>query len=125
MIEAETLYHKEGDKYSPSILVKNSGVILIQGRSILIDAQQVYKPVCWAINKIESDSVLVKIDLEYMNQSSKKFLNIILRILAHQSPGISIRVIWNTVADDIDSMDYGHILRELYPRIHFEFFSTI
>lgn len=123
LMEAETLYYKDADKYSPFVMVKNSGVILLKGRSIVMDAQQVYKPICWAINKIVSDSITMEIDLEYMNQSTKKYLNIILRILSHQPPGMTVKVLWNTLVDDMDTLDYAHILRELYPRINFVFYA--
>lgn len=115
------LVHK-GTKDSPEIIAKKNGVITIKGSSLMLNAQAVYKPLCWALNKVESDQITLEVDLDAMNASTMKYINVILRIISLQSASINLKVFWRT--DTVQNDDYyGRILQEMYPNVSFFFYS--
>lgn len=103
------------------------GLIKIEGRSMPENVLKFYDPIKKWLNKyIESPSDFTKIELSftYINSSSAKQINDLLKILnAKFLNGFDMKVIWTYEEDDDDALETGNDLESIID-IPFEYVIT-
>jgi len=74
----------------------------------------------WATG-LQTDKVLVDIDLEYMNSSSSKKLLLLLKALDNNKAVGHLSVIWHYDKDDEDALVNGQVFEKSLPKALFRF----
>jgi hypothetical protein len=109
-------------KSSPKVLLDaERGVIEFEGRSIMEDARDFYEPLIeWLGEYVETPrNTSVRIDLEYFNTTTNKFLQAFFNILASiRTKGFSVVVYWLYDQNDEDIWESG---QEFYNRAEIDF----
>jgi hypothetical protein len=102
----------EGSKQTPEIKFEaNTGILEIKGRSIPENTFEFFNPVLlWLEEYAKSpiDKTIVKVNLEYFNTSSSKYiLEIFKRVKAVFTEGNDVLVEWYYEEDDEEMMETG------------------
>ena len=102
----------EGTKQTPEVKFEaNTGILEIKGRSIPENTFEFFNPVLlWLeeYSKAPVDKTIVKVNLEYFNTSSSKYiLEIFKRVKTVFSDGNNVLVEWYYEEDDEEMMETG------------------
>jgi hypothetical protein len=97
----------EPSKFSPKIVLNDSGEIIIHGRSIVEDPYEFYHPVLAWIKECDIESVKIEIRLDYMNTSSSKQIFNLLLFVEENVLIKDASVNWFYEHDDEDIFDIG------------------
>ncbi len=110
-------YQVDGNQHRPTVeLNAKTGVLKLEGRSILENTVLFYEPVLkWIDNYIESPAKNTEFHmmLEYFNTSSSKFLmNIIDKLGNIKKNGGDVTVLWHYADEDMEELgiDYKNIM---------------
>lgn len=111
----------ESTSTTPSVIFGEDGRLLIKGRSIPADVSSFYSTLIeWAAG-LQTDKVLVDIDLEYMNSSSSKKLLLLLKALDNNKAVGHLSVIWRYDKDDEDALVNGQVFEKSLPKALFRY----
>lgn len=102
----------EGTPKTPTVdFDKNSGVLVIKGRSIPENSIDFYKPlVDWIEKYAESpnDTTVLNMQLEYFNTSSSKcILDVFKKLERINKDGKEVQIRWHYEEDDEDMLEAG------------------
>ncbi|MCH2215309.1 MAG: DUF1987 domain-containing protein [Flavobacteriales bacterium] len=122
----EALYFK-ATKSTPQVsLDKASGLCVVEGRSIPIDAESFYLPILkWVdqLGQASPSTIEFQFKLEFFNiASSKRILSILHKLSELQKLGFRIRVKWMYEKFDEDMLeigkDYALMLSDVFFTFH-------
>jgi hypothetical protein len=115
----------EGTMSSPTVLFKDDGNFLIEGRSLPDNAIKAFEPLfCW-IGSFSGEKVKFSINLEYLNTSSSMQLFKLLKTLEENAEIKDIEVIWQYDEDDEEHYETGQIFEEQLQRIRFHYIENV
>ena len=97
----------EATKHSPRVELLPTGVINIEGRSIVEDSIMFFEPILKWIKGCSSQSLNIDIKLEYINTSSSKQLFNMLKIIHGNFPASNVQVKWYYEEGDEDTLELG------------------
>jgi hypothetical protein len=117
----------EGTKKTPNInFDSSSGVLSIMGRSVPEDTYEFFQPIMQWIDTYSltpGNETLVKIQLDYFNTSSSKFLLELLKKIKSiqtKNTGANVKIEWCYDDGDEEMKESGHDFMDLL-NINFEF----
>lgn len=112
----------EATKCSPRIELNATGLLIMQGRSLMEDTFIFYQPIIeWAKNVV-CDQLTLEVRMEYMNTSSSKQLLFILKAIATNPSLKNVYVKWFYEEDDEDMLEMGKEYEALLS-IPFDFYE--
>ena len=105
------LFHQEGTKKTPLVLLDPAGKIELGGRSIPEDASKFFEDILnWVIEYCNNpkESTTVDVELEYFNSGSAKYVMQILRELSElRINGKDLIINWYYEEGDDDILERG------------------
>jgi hypothetical protein len=108
---------------TPEVTYKEGEKLVIKGRSIPEDVVKFYQPlIAWA-GMLEADSLVVEIQLDFINSSSAKKLLYFLKVLDANNHINELQVNWHYETDDEEALEQGQIYEELLMRTTFRYFE--
>lgn len=112
-IEIEPTYKSPKVIFDPK-----SGNMKIEGKSILVNVEEFYKPLInWLdefITKPTCNSVEFTFDIEYFNlASTKRFMFILIKLKELLNKNIKVNVIWAYSSNDTYSLEMGEDLSQM------------
>jgi hypothetical protein len=106
-------------------LDSKSGVYMVAGRSIPIDAELFYRPVINWLDQLcasPPESLSFTFRLEFFNiASSKRILFILYKLSEIQSKGCEVTVQWMYEKQDDDTLEIGQDYAQMIDDLHFVF----
>ena len=106
---------------TPAVDFKTDGRMLIEGRSLPEDVNKFYIPLTdWAL-ELTAESVLLDINLEYLNSASTKKMLEFLKVLDANNHIKTFIVNWHYESDDEDTLENGQIFEELLRKAQFRY----
>ena len=111
----------ESTSTTPSVVFGEDRRLMIKGRSIPADVSSFYSTLIEWATGLQTDKVLVDIDLEYMNSSSSKKLLLLLKALDNNKAVGHLSVIWHYDKDDEDALVNGQVFEKSLPKALFRF----
>ena len=111
----------EGTMISPTVLFKNDGNLLIEGRSLPDNAIKAFEPLFGWIDAVRAEKIKFSINLEYLNTSSSMQLFKLLKMLDENCEIKEIEVIWHYDEDDEEHFETGQIFAEQLGRTNFSY----
>ena len=115
----------EGTMSSPTVLFKEDGNFLIEGRSLPDNAIKAFEPLFSWIGSFRGEKVKFSINLEYLNTSSSMQLFKLLKTLEENAEIKEIEVIWQYDEDDEEHYETGQIFEEQLQRIRFHYMENV
>lgn len=110
-----------GTEDLPSISFRPDGNMSISGRSLPINAFNVYQPLVEFVNNLETQIVLLVVDLEYTNGATVKSLYNIINAIDNNSNINCCNVQWYFDFEDTSSVATGKILCSCSQKCKFVF----
>jgi hypothetical protein len=108
---------------TPAVIFDGKDKLLIEGRSFPEDVDDFYRPLIeWTAN-LEINSLLIDINLEYINSASSKLLLHILKLLDANQHIAELSVNWRYEEGDEDVLESGQIYEELLFRTTFRYYE--
>lgn len=108
----------DASESTPSVFFNiKRGLLIISGRSYPENPNKFYNQIVEHFNDIETNSIQITFEFEYVNTSSTKC---ILQLLKDLNKIKDVNVIWHSEIDDEDINDLGEYLQE-FTKIPFEF----
>jgi hypothetical protein len=104
---------------TPQICFRNSGELLIKGRSLPEDVTTFYNPVLQWLRQFIAETVKLEIDIDYMNSSSTKKLLEIFKSIDKNSGVRNFYVNWLYDIDDEDALEKGLMMEEVMDKAIF------
>lgn len=99
------------------ILDRESGVFLIQGKSLPEDVKKFYQPIIFWLDsyiKNPNQNTVFEFDFEYFNTaSSKMLLHLMSRLKELNSEGFEVEVIWKHPINDAELEEAGEEFAEI------------
>lgn len=122
--DAKIIFLSEETEDTPYVIINSDGQILIKGISLMINAYRFYLSIFWAINKIESNNINIRIELIKANAATVRYISLMLKILLNHMPDMEIKIEWCYCKNDRDIYEYGKMFEELLPKINFCFVES-
>jgi hypothetical protein len=111
----------ESTSSTPAIHFKTDGRMLIEGRSLPENVMNFYGPLMDWVSKLTAETVLLDINMEYLNSAStKKILEFLKKLDANNHIKTFI-VNWHYESDDEDTLENGQIFEELLRKAQFRY----
>jgi hypothetical protein len=111
----------ESTSTTPSVVFGEDRKLMIKGRSIPSDVTSFYSPLIEWASGLQTDTLVVDIDLEYMNSSSSKKLLLMLKAMDNNKAIGQMTVIWHYDKDDEDALVNGQVFEKSLPKAMFRF----
>lgn len=106
---------------TPAVRYEEDGKLIIKGRSISDNDASFYQPLIdWAC-MLKTDTLVVDIDLEYINSGSSKKLFYLLKVLDGSSSISKLIVNWYYEEGDEENLVKGQVFNESLPKAEFRF----
>ena len=109
----------EATANSPKVEFNPEGLLKLEGRSFPEDATNFYDPLINYVSELESHTVNLHVNLEYINTASSKKLLDLFRELDSNEKIIDILVNWYYEEGDDDSLETAEIFEESLDRMRF------
>jgi hypothetical protein len=106
---------------TPSIIYEGNDKLVIKGRSLPEDVVKFYQPVFEWANNLKVDTLIVEINLEYMNSASSKHLLNLLQLLDSNNGIQDLQINWYYEKGDEDALEDGQTFEEYLLKAHFTF----
>lgn len=103
-------------EHSPRVEFNSNGKLLFEGRSILKNSIEFFKPLMDFVVKLKSETVVFNINLEYFNTATSKNLFEIIRCLDSNKHIQSFTIIWHFEEYDDASLEMAEIYAEFLSR---------
>jgi len=104
---------------TPQIYFRNSGELLIKGRSLPEDVTAFYNPVLQWLRQFIAETVKLEIDMDYMNSSSTKKLLELFKVIDKNTHVRNFYVNWLYDIDDEDALEKGLMMEEVMDKAIF------
>ena len=111
----------KGTMFSPRVLFKHDGHLLIEGRSLPDNAIKSFEPLFIWIDSVRAEKIKFSINLEYLNTSSSMQLFKLLKMLEENCEIKEIDVLWHYDEDDEEHYETGQIFAEQLSRTNFSY----
>ena len=115
----------QGSAMSPEAIYDGNGVLKITGRAIPDNALTMFDPLKKWVDKYKEKTILLDINVEYLNTSSSMQLYMILQVLDAKEEIEEVKVIWHYEEDDEDHYETGLTYEEKLNRITFQYHREI
>ncbi len=115
----------EGTSSSPSVLFETNGHLHISGRSMPDNPSKAFEPLFVWLEKLEADTILFDIQLDYLNTSSSLQLFTLLRMIDENETFEKCTVNWHYEADDDDHYETGQFFEEKLNKVKFNYIVTV
>jgi len=112
----------EGTKQSPRVELNPTGELKIQGRCIIEDSVEFFKPIFKWVNCSTFKTLHIDINLEYINTSSVKQLYSLLILVKSNRDINNVYINWYYEEGDEDTLELGQDI-ESQVNIPFDFFE--
>lgn len=106
---------------TPGVDFKNTGTLLLEGKSCPIDVNKFYAPILKWIDSLKAKHVTFNINLEYINSASIKKIFLLLKHLDLNGKIEKIIVNWYYEEGDEDTFETGQIMEEILMRLQFNY----
>ncbi len=112
-IEIEPTYKSPRVIFNPQ-----KGSFLIQGKSILVNVEEFYRPLLnWMDDFVANppiQTIEFTFDIEYFNlASSKRFLFFLMKVNEMKEQGVLVNVNWNYLSNDKYALEMGEDLSQM------------
>ena len=106
---------------TPALHYGEDGKLLIKGRSVPASEAKFYEPIIEWAKKLDISTLVVEINLEYMNSGSAKMMLTLLQTL-ETNPRIKKSVVkWYYEEGDEETYEKGKLFQELLENTEFKF----
>jgi hypothetical protein len=105
----------------PEVVYMQSGKLLIRGRSIPSDVKNFYQPLIDWATSLQIKSLIVDLEMEYMNSASAKKLLYLLKILDTNNDVQKLTIRWHYEEGDEESLISGQIFEKLLTKADFKY----
>lgn len=106
---------------TPAVRFTTDGRLLIEGRSLPENVARFYEPLINWTKELDTETVRMDLNLEYLNSASSKKILEILRIIDRNVLIKSFIVNWHYEADDEDALESGQIFEDLLDKAEFRY----
>jgi hypothetical protein len=106
---------------TPAILYQEDGKLLIKGRSVPASEAKFYEPVIEWAKKLNVSTLIVEINLEYMNSGSSKMMLTLLKTLENHAHIKKLNIKWYYEEGDEETYEKGKLFHELLENTNFKF----
>lgn len=106
---------------TPEVIFETNGNLYMKGRSIILDVDQFYKPLCVWLSLLEVPAVRFTIKFDYFNSASSKKILELLKIIDANNKIKDFNVFWHFETDDEDILEMGQIIEERLRKAKFCF----
>lgn len=113
----------ERTKHSPQVLLDPAGEIKIQGRCIIEDSIEFFKPILTWVENLEVKTLNVDLNFEYINTSSVKQVYNLLTFIRTNRSLSAIYVNWYYEEGDDDTLELGKDI-ESQVNLPFDFYEV-
>ena len=117
----------EATNSTPSAVFEPNGILLLKGRSLILDVISFYQPLIEWAAQLTARKVNFTIELDYFNTASSKKLLELLRAIDDNAYVREYDVNWHFENDDEDILEKGQIFEErlLKARFHYTEFAAV
>jgi hypothetical protein len=112
----------EATNHTPEVHLKDTGELIIKGKSLPEDTATFYKPLFNWVLECNIEKIKFIIDLEYMNSSSANQITKLLLLIKDNSNIKDCSIDWYFEVNDEDNYDFGKEL-EAITDYKFNFFE--
>jgi hypothetical protein len=106
---------------TPQVLFETNGNLYLEGRSLILDVDFFYQPLCEWLKQLDSPSVKFNFKFDYFNSASSKKILELLKIIDANSKVKDFNVFWHFETDDEDILEIGQIFEERLQKASFFF----
>jgi len=106
---------------TPAVRFGEDGKLTIIGRSIPEDVMKFYQPLLEWAGELQIKSLMVEINLEYMNSASSKKILYLLKILDANNSIKELTVNWFYEEGDEDALEIGQVFEDLLLKATFRY----
>jgi hypothetical protein len=104
---------------TPQVKFETNGNLFLKGRSIILDVDLFYQPLCDWINQLHITTVRFTLEFDYLNSSSSKKILELLKIIDANNNIKDFDVYWHFETDDEDILEMGQIFEERLRKARF------
>jgi len=106
---------------TPEVYLGEDAKLVIRGRSLPENAAKFYQPIIDQAEKFTMASLMIEINMEYMNSASSKKILHLLKILDANNNIKELTINWIYETGDEDTLEHGQIYEELLLKAHFRY----
>jgi len=96
---------------TPEIKFEKSGNLSIKGKSLPEDPRKFYNPLFKWLEDLETETLDLKVQLEYVNTSSSKRIIELLKIVDNNKKIRKASLYWYYDVDDPDMLEFGEVIQ--------------
>jgi hypothetical protein len=104
---------------TPQAIFETNGNLFLKGRSIILDVEVFYQPLCEWLNQLHTTAVRFTLEFDYLNSSSSKKILELLKIIDANNNIKDFDVYWRFETDDEDILEMGQIFEERLRKARF------
>ena len=104
---------------TPQVQFETNGNLLLKGRSIILDVDLFYQPLCDWLYQLQTTAVRFTLEVDYLNSSSSKKILELLKIIDANNNVKDFDVYWRFETDDEDILETGQIFEERLRKARF------
>jgi hypothetical protein len=104
---------------TPQVNFETNGNLFLKGRSIILDVDLFYQPLCDWLHQLHTTTVRFTLEFDYLNSSSSKKLLELLKIIDANNNIKDFDVYWRFETDDEDILEMGQIFEERLRKARF------
>lgn len=112
-------------EYVPRFSFNHLGLMVMEGSSITVNSEEVFKPAIKWSQKVIREEVDLLIILEFLNISSLRQIIGIFGALEKNRFVKKVNANWYYLNDDDDMYEKGLIFKELFPSFKFHFIQRL
>ena len=106
---------------TPAVRFVSTGRLTIEGRSLPENTSAFYGPLLKWVSLLDVESVVMDINLDYINSSSSNQILRILKILDSNDNIKKLIINWYYDNDDDDTLELGKVYEELLKKASFRY----
>jgi hypothetical protein len=104
---------------TPQVSFETNGDLLLKGRSLILNVDLFYQPLCDWLHQLTSTSVRFTIKFDYFNSASSKKILEMLKVIDANINIKDFDVFWHFETDDEDILEMGQIFEERLHKANF------
>jgi hypothetical protein len=106
---------------TPQVDFATNGNLFLKGRSLILDVDVFYQPLCDWVRRLGSPTVIFNLKIDYFNSASSKKILEMLKIIDSNNNVKDFDVFWHFETDDEDILEIGQIFEERLRKAKFYF----
>lgn len=106
---------------TPEVIFRSNGDLSLSGRSLIIDVDSFYGPLCEWLKSLNTPYANIHIKFDYFNSSSSKKILEMLKNIDANNNIINFDVFWHFETNDEDILEIGQIFEERLQKAKFYF----